>query len=231
MQKHVLIIEDEEVIADVLEDNLIAEGYKVTVARDGNKGLKEWQSNELDLVVLDVMLPYKNGFEVCQIMRDSNDRTPVLFLSALGQPDDRVKGLSVGGDDYLVKPFHLPEFLLRVENMLKRKNWGQELQQDEFSFANFKIDFKTWTVDNGERLISLGEREIGILKLLVKRKNEVVSRDEILDIVWGDDAFPSSRTVDNFVLKLRRIFEPDQTNPIYFHTIWGVGYKFTPEAK
>ncbi len=231
MQKHILIVEDEEVIADVLQDNLIAEGYKVTVARDGERGLKEWQSKELDLVVLDVMLPHKNGFEVCQIMRDNNDRTPVLFLSALGQPDDRVKGLSVGGDDYLVKPFHLPEFLLRVENMLKRKNWGQELQQDEFSFANFKIDFKTWTVDSGKRVVNLAEREIGILKLLVKRKNEVVSRDEILDIVWGDDAFPSSRTVDNFVLKLRRIFEPDQTKPIYFHTIWGVGYKFTPEPE
>ena len=231
MAKKILIVEDEETIADVLQDNLLAEGYKVLLARDGDRGLKDWQGNDFDLVVLDVMLPGKNGYEICKTMRDRGDNTPVLFLSALGQADDRVKGLSVGGDDYLVKPFHLPEFLLRVENMIKRKNWGAEYEQDEFSFADFTINFKTWKVESGQKSIDLAEREIGILKLLVKRKNEVVSRDEILDVVWGDDAFPSSRTVDNFVLKLRRIFEPNQAKPIYFHTVWGVGYKFTPEPE
>ncbi len=230
--KRILIVEDEENIADILEDNLIAEGYKVIVARNGRDGLEQWQKNDLDLVVLDVMLPLINGFDICKTMRDNHDQTPVLFLSALGQPNDRVKGLSLGGDDYLAKPFHLPEFLLRVEKLAKRQTWQQNSEEDKFSFADFVIDFKSWTIKTKDgSKISLSEREIGILRLLVKRKDEVVSRDEILDYVWGNDAFPSSRTVDNFVLKLRKIFEPNRSKPIYFHNIWGVGYKFTPGEK
>lgn len=230
--KRILIVEDEETIADILEDNLIAEGYKVLVARDGRDGLEQWQKNDLDLVILDVMLPLINGYEICKTMRDNHDQTPVLFLSALGQPNDRVKGLSLGGDDYLAKPFHLPEFLLRVEKLAKRQAWRPTSEIDNFRFADFIVDFKTWTIQKPDGSnISLGEREMGILRLLIKRKNEVVSRDDILDYVWGDDAFPSSRTVDNFVLKLRKIFEPNRSEPIYFHNIWGVGYKFTPEGK
>lgn len=230
--KRILIVEDEETIADILEDNLIAEGYKVLVARDGKDGLEQWQRNDLDLVVLDVMLPLVNGYDVCKTMRDKHDQTPVLFLSALGQPTDRVKGLSLGGDDYLAKPFHLPEFLLRVEKLVKRQSWRQEQEIDSFSFADFVVDFKSWTIQTKDaKKISLGEREMGILRILIKRKNEVVSRDEILDYVWGDDAFPSSRTVDNFVLKLRKIFEPNRSEPIYIHNIWGVGYKFTPDGQ
>ncbi|HHO56105.1 MAG TPA: response regulator transcription factor [Trueperaceae bacterium] len=230
--KRILIVEDEETIADILEDNLIAEGYKVLVARDGKDGLEQWQRNDLDLVVLDVMLPLVNGYDVCKTMRDKHDQTPVLFLSALGQPTDRVKGLSLGADDYLAKPFHLPEFLLRVEKLVKRQSWRQEQEIDSFSFADFVVDFKSWTIQTKDaKKISLGEREMGILRILIKRKNEVVSRDEILDYVWGDDAFPSSRTVDNFVLKLRKIFEPNRSEPIYIHNIWGVGYKFTPDGQ
>jgi len=230
--KRILVVEDEETIADILEDNLIAEGYKVLLARDGKDGLEQWQKNDLDLVVLDVMLPLINGFDICKTMRDNHDQTPVLFLSALGQPNDRVKGLSLGGDDYLAKPFHLPEFLLRVEKLLKRQSWRQEPEADSFEFADFIVDFKSWTIQTSDgKKINLGEREMGILRILIKRKDEVVSRDEILDYVWGDDAFPSSRTVDNFVLKLRKIFEPNRSEPIYIHNIWGVGYKFTPKGK
>jgi len=230
--KRILIVEDEETIADILEDNLIAEGYKVLVARDGKDGLEQWQKNDPDLVVLDVMLPLISGYEICKTMRDNRNQTPVLFLSALGQATDRVKGLSLGGDDYLAKPFHLPEFLLRVENLLKRHTRQPGPEIDTFSFADFVVDFKSWTIKTPEgKKINLGEREMGILRILIMRKNEVVSRDEILDYVWGDDAFPSPRTVDNFVLKLRKIFEPNRSEPIYIHNIWGVGYKFTPDGE
>lgn len=229
----VLVIEDEQTLADIVSDNLQAEGYRVLHAPDGRAGQTLWQSAQPSLVVLDVMLPHLNGFELCKHMREVGDTTPVLFLSARGQVEDRVRGLAAGGDDYLPKPFHLPEFLLRVRNMLKRQNWGKDERSDaSFSFGGHRVDFRSWTVKLASGAEEpLGERELGMLKLLSRRPGEVVSRDDILDEVWGDDAFPSSRTVDNFVLRLRKLFEPDPSNPVYFHTVWGVGYKFTPEGK
>ncbi|CAN5801232.1 response regulator transcription factor [soil metagenome] len=239
MKPTVLIVEDEALLAEVLVDNLEAEGYVVTVAPDGRAGLETWRRIRPNLVVLDVMLPFVDGFEVCRTMRRAGDTTPVLFLSAKGRPEDRVEGLTAGGDDYLPKPFHLPEFLLRVRNMLRRQGWGQgQTAQGQsapadssFAFGGHRVDFRTWTaaLANGAEE-PLGERELGIFKLLAQRADEVVSRDDILDAVWGDDAFPSSRTVDNFVVRLRKLFEPDPANPTYFHTVWGVGYKFTPEG-
>jgi two-component system, OmpR family, alkaline phosphatase synthesis response regulator PhoP len=235
---HVLIIDDEPVMAQVLSENLNADGIRVSTAPDGERGLELWRSLEPDLVVLDVMMPRISGFEVCRRMRASGSRTPVLFLSAKGQPEDRVSGLEAGGDDYLVKPFHLPEFMLRVTNMLRRQAWfKRELEtsgpdQHVFGFGRHSVDFRAWTatLSNG-RVETLGERELMILKLLVERANQVVSRDEILDVVWGSEAFPSSRTVDNFVVRLRKLFEPDPSHPEYFHTVWGVGYRFTPSGE
>jgi two-component system alkaline phosphatase synthesis response regulator PhoP len=227
----VLVIEDEVTLAEVLADNLVEEGYRVEVARDGRDGRDAWLSRQPDLVVLDVMLPGLNGYELCEQMRREGDSTPVLFLSARGQPDDRVRGLQAGGDDYLPKPFHLPEFLLRVGNMLRRRGWGPAAES-ELAFGGHRVDLRSWTAElaDGRREL-LGERELGILRLLASRPGEVVSRDDILDEVWGDDAFPSSRTVDNFVLRLRKLFEPDPAEPIYIHTVWGVGYRFTPEGE
>ena len=233
----VLIIEDEPAMADILAENLSEEGYDVEVAPDGNAGLQTWRTLQPNLVVLDVMLPYKSGYEVCKLMRDGGDTTPVLFLSAKGQPQDRVQGLLAGGDDYLPKPFHLPEFLLRVQNMLRRQTWNQgnisvSPSEATLHFGGHEVNFRTWTATlKGGVNEPLGERELGILKLFSEREGEVVSRDDILDEVWGDDAFPSSRTVDNFVVRLRKLFEPEPSNPVYFHTVWGVGYKFTPEGK
>lgn len=227
----ILIVEDEPALADVLVDNLEVEGYQVEVAADGAAGRTAWQSGA-DLVVLDVMLPHISGYELCKEMRSKGDSTPVLFLSAKGQPEDRVRGLAAGGDDYLPKPFHLPEFLLRVENMLRRRDWGSGPQDAHVSFGGHVVDLRAWTATLvGGQVEPLGERELGIFKLLAKRANEVVSRDDILDVVWGDDVFPSSRTVDNFVVRLRKLFEPVPSEPVYFHTVWGVGYKFTPEGK
>ena len=234
----VLIVDDEPVMAQVLAENLISDGIEVVTASDGERGLDLWQSLEPDLVVLDVMMPRISGFEVCRRMRAAGSRTPVLFLSAKGQKEDRVTGLEVGGDDYLVKPFHLPEFMLRVTNMLRRQEWfRRELEAGDnhgdrvFSFGGHAVDFQSWTVMLADgRRETLSERELMIFRLLVERANQVVSRDEILDVVWGSDAFPSSRTVDNFVVRLRKLFEPDPSRPTYLHTVWGVGYRFTPSG-
>jgi two-component system, OmpR family, alkaline phosphatase synthesis response regulator PhoP len=226
-----LLVEDETALAEVLADNLQAEGYRVLHAKDGSAGRALWLSERPDLVVLDVMLPRENGYDLCRTMRAAGLDTPVLFLSARGQPQDRVAGLAVGGDDYLPKPFHLPEFLLRVRNLLRRRGW-QPPPAAGFAFGGHRVDYRTWTAElAGGREELLGERELGIFRLLASRQGEVVSRDDILDAVWGDDVFPSSRTVDNFVLRLRKLFEPDPASPIYFHTVWGVGYRFTPEGK
>jgi two-component system, OmpR family, alkaline phosphatase synthesis response regulator PhoP len=230
----VLVVEDEPTLATVLQDNLEEEGCTVRLARDGITGAHGWRGGDgsaerPDLVVLDVMLPSLDGFELCRQMRTAGDDTPVLFLSARGEAEDRVRGLSVGGDDYLVKPFHLPEFLLRVRAMLRRRGWGDDAGH-RYAFAGHAVDFRTWTATlAGGRREALGERELGIFRLLSSRAGEVVSRDDILDAVWGDDAFPSSRTIDNVVMRLRRMFEPDPSAPVHFHTVWGVGYRFTPE--
>lgn len=224
----VLIIEDEPSLAEVLTENLVDEGYRVEAAADGRDGLERWSRDAPDVVVLDVMLPNLDGFELCRLRRAAGDTTPVLFLSARGQPGERVAGLEAGGDDYLTKPFHLPEFLLRVRAVLRR---SQPVHAAELRFAGHVVDFRRWTARLADgRHAQLSEREIGILRLLAERRGEVVSRDEIMDEVWGDDTFPSTRTIDNFLVRLRRLFEPDPSAPVHFHTVWGVGYRFTPEA-
>ncbi len=230
----VLVVEDEPALAGVLVDNLEAEGFAVRWSRDGVDGEERWHGGAEgppDLVVLDVMLPKLDGFALCERMRAIGDETPVLFLSARGQAEDRVRGLQAGADDYLAKPFHLPEFLLRVRAMLRRRGWSGDAPT-RYAFAGHVVDYRAWTVEtaSGGREV-LGERELGILRLLTERAGEVVPRDDILDEVWGDDAFPSSRTVDNVVMRLRRIVEPDPSNPVHIHTVWGVGYRFTPEPE
>jgi two-component system, OmpR family, alkaline phosphatase synthesis response regulator PhoP len=229
---HVLVVEDEAALAGVLRDNLEAEGYRVTVAPDGAAGEAAWTAGA-DLVVLDVMLPGIDGFTLCERRRAVGDATPVLFLSARGEPEDRVRGLRAGGDDYLAKPFHLPEFLLRIDALMRRRGWAAAPPPvEELRFAGHVVDLRGWTATlvDGRRE-ALGVREVGILRLLAERAGQVVGRDDILDVVWGDDAFPSSRTIDNVVLRLRRLFEPDPSAPAHIHTVWGVGYRFTTEPE
>lgn len=227
----VLIVEDEAALAAVLADNLEAEGHEVKHAGDGDKGAALWCDERPDLVVLDVMLPYKDGYTLCRERRAAGDDTPVLFLSAKGRPEERVEGLEAGGDDYLAKPFHLPEFLLRVRKLLGRTG-ALKAADSRLVFGGNSVDLRSWTAETASgKVVELSEREIGILSLLARRAGEVVSRDEILDHVWGMGRYPSSRTVDNFVVRLRRHFEPDPSNPVFLHTVWGVGYRFTPEAR
>lgn len=223
----VLIIEDEAALASVLAHNLEAEGLAVSCAADGRSGALAWREGRPDLVVLDVMLPYKDGYSLCREQRGRGDATPVLFLSAKGRPEERVEGLMAGGDDYLAKPFHLPEFLLRVERLLQRAG-GEAGPLERIEFGGNSVNLRSFTARTfSGRELNLSEREAAILRALAANEGAVLSRNEILDAAWGAERFPSSRTVDNFVMRLRRYFERNPVEPAHIHTVWGVGYRFT----
>ena len=227
----VLVVEDDAHLAAGVVENLRAEGYEVDTIADGRKAVEWFDTRSCDLIVLDVMLPGMDGFAVCSTLRSRGSTTPVLFLTALGDAADRVRGLEAGGDDYLAKPFHLQEFLLRVRAILRRWDWYRASVRapgaDLLKFAGNEVDFRafrgrSW---NGE-VQELTEKEAMILKVLAETPGEIVSREDLLEKVWGYDVFPSTRTVDNFILRLRKRFERDPANPIHFLTVWGVGYRF-----
>lgn len=228
MNLRILFAEDEENLLQVIKLNLEMENYAITSVTNGIDALNESKKNGYDLLILDVMMPGMNGFDVCKEFRKNNTQTPVLFLTARGSGEDRITGLKIGADDYLVKPFNLEELLLRVKILLGR-NKKTQLEADDFSFANFKIDFKTYEIfENEKRIAELGNREILLLKLLIDKQNQVISREEILDKIWGEETFPTSRTIDNYILIFRKYFEKNPREPKYFHSVRGVGYKFTP---
>jgi len=228
-KKRILLVEDEESLVDVILMNLEIEGYDVTVAEDGEKAIDQARKARFDLCVLDVMLPKIDGLSVCKTLRLENNRIPILFLSAKASGNDRVEGLKVGGDDYLTKPFNLEELLLRISILLKRNEAGvSETKLEEYSFGKNKINFKTFEiVDKEGKKHLLSKREINLLKFLIQNENEVVSREKILETVWGYDVYPSTRTIDNYILAFRKYFEANSKEPAYFHSIRGVGYKFT----
>ena len=228
----ILLVEDEQSLADTIKLNLEMEGYKVQLANDGKKALRMFKQERFDLVILDVMLPEMDGFTVCEAIRLDNEHVPVLFLTAKHSSSDRVTGLKMGADDYLTKPFNLEELLLRIQILLKRtQRNGEKVTTvlSNYSFDNFNINFSEMSVVTPEqKKINLTKKENTLLKLLIDRKNEVVSREHILETVWGYDIYPSTRTIDNFILSFRKYFEKDQRDPQHFHSIRGVGYKFTP---
>jgi two-component system, OmpR family, alkaline phosphatase synthesis response regulator PhoP len=174
------------------------------------------------------MLPEMSGFDVCEAIRRENARLPVLFLTAKGSSEDRVQGLRLGADDYLAKPFNLEELLLRVQILIRRSLPAEAAIPETYTFDGNEVNFVTYEIKTaqGEKT-EMGKKEIGLLKLLISRKGEVVSREEILDKVWGKDVYPSSRTIDNYILAFRKHFELNQKEPRHFHSIRGVGYKFT----
>jgi two-component system alkaline phosphatase synthesis response regulator PhoP len=229
-QKKILLVEDEEHLLKTILLNLELEGYAVITAVDGIDALKKFRSADVDLIILDVMLPELNGFDVCEEIRKENTRVPVLFLTAKGTSADKVKGLKLGADDYLTKPFNLEELLLRIQILIKRYAITSETPKniDQYTFSDNEINFITYEIKgvNGLRT-EITKREIALLKLLIERKGEVISRERILDEVWGIEAFPSSRTIDNYILAFRKYFELNQKEPKHFHSIRGVGYKFT----
>jgi two-component system alkaline phosphatase synthesis response regulator PhoP len=228
----VLIVEDEENLQEALKLNLELEGYDITCAENGAIALKKVEEGYFDLIILDVMLPEIDGFDVCESIRLKNIDTPILMLSARSASADRVTGLKRGADDYLTKPFNLEELLLRIEKLIdkNRKLQVSSSVGDLYSFGGNTIDFKAQVASNskGEQ-ISLSKKEVMLLKLLIEYKNEVVSREKILQAVWGYQVFPTTRTIDNFILTFRKNFEPDPREPKHFHSVRGVGYKFSEE--
>lgn len=227
---HILLVEDEPHLARGIRENLEAEGYQVDVAGDGRTGLDRILRTEYGLVILDVMLPGMDGITVCETARREGRDTPVLFLTAKGGTDDRIRGLEAGGDDYLAKPFQLRELLLRVAAILRRRTRYDAMTALEpvIRFGRNSFDFRSFrgrSYDGVEQVLT--QKEAMILKVLVEREGQVVWRDEIIEQVWGDDVLPSSRTIDNFVVRLRKRFEPDAEQPQHFHTVRGVGYRFT----
>ena len=230
MQKYsILLVEDEEHLHEALKLNLEMEGYEVDSAYDGGEALKLIQSAHYDLMILDIMLPSLDGFSITERMRLNNNQTPILILSAKNTSSNRVQGLKLGADDYLTKPFNLEELLLRVAKLIQKQVQQAKStpQIDRYQFKGHSIDFNASEVllASGQK-ITLTKRELLLLKLLIEQKNTVVTREKILQLVWGYQVFPNTRTIDNFILNFRKYFEMDPKHPKHFISMRGVGYKF-----
>lgn len=226
----VLLVEDEENLHDALKLNLELEGYEITSAYDGHEALKKVEDEYFDLIIMDVMLPGVDGITVTENIRLQNNEVPILILSAKNTSADRVSGLKKGADDYLTKPFNLEELLLRVQKLIEKNKKLQDKDTvgDTYTFGKNTIDFRAQEVltRSGER-IQISKKEAMLLKLLIENKNEVVTREKILQSVWGYNVYPTTRTIDNFILNFRKYFEEDSRNPQYFHSVRGVGYKYS----
>ena len=223
---NICLIEDEENIVELIRLNLELEGFKVHSIQNGMKAKD--MINEViqyDLIILDVMLPEYSGFDLCKDIRALSD-TPILFLSAKGIATDRIHGLKLGANDYLAKPFDLEELILRIRNLVSTKT-DQKIKS--IQIGEVKVNFSSFEAhnNNGEIIHVFSKREIELLELFNENEGKVVSRDLILDKLWGKDHFPTSRTIDNYILTFRKIFENDPKNPIFFHSVRGVGYRFT----
>ncbi len=227
---YILLVEDEENLQEALKLNLELEGYEVSCASDGTEALKKISEEYFDLIVLDIMIPGIDGIGVAENVRLSNNDTPILMLSAKSSSAEKVLGLKKGADDYITKPFNLEELLLRVKKLISKnkKLQDKETIDEYYQFGKNKVDFKAQSAVNfrGET-IALSKKEAMLLKLLLENRNDVVPREKILQSVWGYNVYPTTRTVDNFILSFRKYFEEDSRSPRYFHSIRGVGYKFT----
>lgn len=223
----ILLVEDEEEIRKIINMNLVMEGYEVVTSDNGMKALEIAQSQHFDIIILDVMLPEVDGFQICEQVRLRNSKVGIIIVSAKDTSEDRITGLKLGADDYLTKPFNLEELLLRVQNLLKRSNDDEAKSLETYTFGNNSINFVTYKAVGRNGSFQLTNKETLLLKLLIERQNEVVSRNQILQAVWGYDVYPSTRTIDNFILSLRKYFEEDPRNPKYFQSVRSVGYKFT----
>lgn len=226
----ILLAEDEENLHEALKLNLELEGYEVTSAFTGSQALQKVEGEYFDLLILDVMLPDVDGISITETIRVQNNSVPILILSAKNASSDRVLGLKKGADDYLTKPFNLEELLLRVQKLIDKNKKMQEKDSvgDTYAFGGHTIDFNAQeaVTKDGQR-IALSKKEAMLLKLLIENKNDVVPREKILQTVWGYNVYPTTRTIDNFILNFRKYFEEDSRNPRYFHSVRGVGYKYT----
>jgi two-component system alkaline phosphatase synthesis response regulator PhoP len=226
----ILLVEDEQNLHEALKLNLELEGYEVTSAYDGSEALQQIGAAYFDLIIMDIMLPDIDGISITENIRVHNNEVPILMLSAKNAAADRILGLKKGADDYLTKPFNLEELLLRVAKLISKNKKIQvkESVGDIYQFGNNKIDFKALVaIDSNGTSIELSKKEAMLLKLLIENKNEVVTREKILQVVWGYNVYPTTRTIDNFILNFRKYFEADSRNPRYFHSVRGMGYKYT----
>jgi two-component system alkaline phosphatase synthesis response regulator PhoP len=228
-QQRILLIEDESHFLEAITLNLEMEGYEVMQAVDGKQGYKYFKSAKFDLIILDLMLPYIDGITLCKNIRLENTHVPIMMLTAKGSNQEKIEGLKSGADDYITKPFNLEEFLLRVQSLLRRSSAGtvKNIVPDIITIGSKTINFLTYEVHAvGSENFVLSKKEVQLLKLLVDRENEVVSRDTILEEIWGYEVYPTARTIDNFILNLRKYFEENPKEPKHFYSIRGVGYKF-----
>jgi DNA-binding response OmpR family regulator len=225
----IFIVEDEVHIAKGIQFNLEAEGFSTKVIPNGLEAIRSILDEQPDLVILDVMLPGTDGFTVCDKVRTEGSRVPILFLTVRDMEDDRIRGLELGGDDYMTKPFSIRELLHRIRAILRREEWYQQSSGEEniLEFGGNRIDFAAYKVWTREGEIQLTQKECMLLKLLAEHQGKVVDRDTILNTVWGYDRYPSTRTIDNLVLRLRKILEKDPKKPKHLQTLYGAGYKFT----
>ena len=228
MKKRILVVEDEKHLAETIKLNLEIEEYHPVVVYDGAEAINAFKEQRFDMVILDIMIPNIDGIAVCENIRLHNSTVPIMFLSAKNSAEDRVLGLKKGGDDYLTKPFNLEELMLRIKKLLARNEEGGDKESiSDYTFGDNKVNFESYEAEGNDGKFSLTKKEALLLKLLIENKNEVVSREKILQTVWGYSVYPSTRTIDNFILAFRKYFEPDPKNPVFFKSLRGVGYKFT----
>ena len=234
--KNILIIEDDRHIAEGLQLNLTLKGHCVQIAPDGPSGLRQWKENRPHLIVLDIMLPGIDGLSVLRNIRLEDERIPILILSAKADIEDKIEGLAYGVDDYLAKPFNLDEFLLRVERLLLRGDWSRhtgpalDAQPAVFTFGGNRVDLTNGSARNAAgRTFRLTEQELKLLKLFIANPGKPLSREKLLEIGWGYTGRTNSRTVDNFVVRLRKYFEKNPRTPVYFQSLRSVGYVFEPD--
>jgi two-component system alkaline phosphatase synthesis response regulator PhoP len=228
MSKRILLVEDEPGLVLTLSDRLTSEGYEVHTEEDGDAGSRNALNNPYDLIILDVMLPGRSGFDICQDVRKKDIHTPILMLTARGQVVDKVVGLKLGADDYLTKPFEVPELLARIEALLRRVNIQAPpaASTEAYQFGDISVDFRSAEVKNNGTIIELSAKEFQLLRYFVEHRGATLSRDELLNEVWGYDALPSTRTIDVHVAWLRQKLEPNARRPQYILTVHGLGYKF-----
>lgn len=234
----VLVVEDEDAIAHGLVLNLGRKGYETEVAADGHEALERAEKGDFDLILLDIRLPDLDGFEVCQRLRQRSDLTPILILTARGQPDDVVYGLKLGADDYMVKPFDLAELLARVEGMLRRRAWAHDggppaapekvSTPERLEVGECWVDFKAWRAKTRKGVVELSKKEMAVMQVFARRPNQVIRRRELLAEVWELPDHPNDRVVDNVILSLRRAFEETSWRPRHIQTVRGAGYRFVP---
>jgi len=234
MKDEICLIEDDPSIGELVSKKLLQIGYRTSLFMDAESAIEASEEKLSDLYIVDILLRGKmTGLHVCRRLRQMSGTIPILILSALADASDRIEGLRLGADDYLTKPFEMDELLLRVDGMLRRRSWYRELPKNQsiYSWDGNSVNFLTYESNAGAGPFYISQKECMIMKILIEHEGEVVNREEILERVWGYNVYPSTRTVDNFILRLRKYFEDSPGNPRYIHSVRGLGYRFTSEPK